>query len=118
MNIPTPPGVRLYMLDAEHHVVRCRDVIAWGRWMEDFDNRRVAYTDINVAISVSTVFLGINHRFGGRGPPLLFETMVFTNGDGGDMWRYSSWDDAAAGHEAAVRRLRAAQTTSELPVRD
>ncbi|MDX1247536.1 hypothetical protein GHK05_20720 [Sinorhizobium meliloti] len=56
---------------------------------------------------VSTVFLGLDHQFG-RGPPLLFETMAFRKG-GGDCEqceRYSTWDDAEAGHAAMVRRLQ------------
>jgi hypothetical protein len=59
-------------------------------------------------ISVSTVFLGLNHRLSGDGPPLLFETMVFGGARDGHMYRYSSWDDAEAGHEMEVKRVRQA----------
>jgi hypothetical protein len=30
---------------------------------------------------VSTVFLGVNHNFGGGGAPILWETMVFSGGE-------------------------------------
>jgi hypothetical protein len=44
----------------------------------------------------------------GKGPPILFETMIF----GGPLheycWRYASWDDAQAGHKAAVRKAHEA----------
>ena len=56
---------------------------------------------------VSTVFLGINHGFDPDEDPLLFETMVFDKErHGGDMERYSTWDDALAGHEAMVERVK------------
>jgi hypothetical protein len=31
------------------------------------------------------------------------------------QWRYSSWDDAEAGHRAAVKKARAAQHTKVKP---
>jgi hypothetical protein len=52
--------------------------------------------------------LGIDHRFWGKGPPILFETIIFGGQLDHSMWRYSSYDDAQAGHAAAVRRARAA----------
>ena len=57
-------------------------------------------------VEVSTTFLmGINHRWMDGTEPLLFETMVF----GGTMdlaqWRYSTWEQAEAGHEEVVARL-------------
>jgi hypothetical protein len=71
-------------------------------------NRTVGYTQITSEILVSTVFLGLDHHFSGRGPAILFETVVFGGPRDGDMWRYSSRDDAKAGHAAAVRNVRAA----------
>jgi hypothetical protein len=80
----------------------------------------VAFTQRGDVI-VSTVFLGINHNFRERGPAVLFETMTFrgtmTVDIGGvqreiaasdgerEMWRYSTWDDALAGHAAICRRV-------------
>ena len=68
-------------------------------------DRHVAKTEVGDA-SVSTVFLVIDHQFG-DGPPILFETMVF-GGDRADenQWRYLTWDEAAAGHDAVVSALR------------
>lgn len=86
------------------------DWLTWGKWFETAD-RDVAKTETELHL-ISTVFLGIDHNFWDRGPPLLFETMVFSKGDGDidwgsadDCWRYSSWDDAETGHKAAVRRV-------------
>lgn len=68
---------------------------------------------------ISTVWLGIDHRFG-KGPPLIFETMIFVRPDGpvhpsiqemdNECWRCSTEAQALAGHDqvvAAVRNLLA-----------
>lgn len=100
-----------YILDEEKRPVKVdgstrEGVIAWGMAMEDRARNRVALTVISDETTVSTVFLGVNHRFLEKGPPLLFETMIFRNRDGKEMWRYSSWDDAVVGHEMAVKLCR------------
>ena len=95
-----------YILDDEHHLVEV-DLLTWARWFEDTPCRIVQQTTITAHCWVSTVFLGLDHRFHGKGPPVVFETMVFGGPEklDGDMWRYSSWDDAQAGHDAAVRKV-------------
>lgn len=82
------------------------DLIEWATWMEAAD-RHVARTEFSAGVEVSTVFLGLDHRFSGNGPPLLFETIVFGLNMENDamMWRYSSWDDAVTGHNATVRKV-------------
>lgn len=115
-----PSMLHHYILDDEHHLVPV-DLMAWAHWFENLNNRIVAWTQVTSEITVSTVFLGLDHRFSGEGPPLVFETMIFAPdavkekltraGDwfwGEWMRRYSSWDDAEAGHAAAVRSARAA----------
>jgi len=47
----------------------------WGLFMWDVSNRRVALETIN-GITISTIFLGIDHSYFG-GSPILWETMVF-----------------------------------------
>jgi hypothetical protein len=109
----------LYILDG-HEPVKVYTTEIWGRWMETAD-RHVAQTHTGLFL-VSTVFLGLDHGFG-KGPPILFESMVFDQGGGmadiGEFNRYSSWDDAEAGHNAIVRRLmkrqaEAAKATAKL----
>jgi hypothetical protein len=56
-------------------------------------------------VRVSTVFLGIDHRFqhkAGDGGPLVFETMIFGGVHDGYQERYVSWREAEAGHRQAV----------------
>jgi hypothetical protein len=58
---------------------------------------------------VSTVWLGVDLNEGGDGPPLIFETMVFTDGDSQyDNWcrRYPTLADAQAGHRVVVEAVR------------
>lgn len=56
---------------------------------------------------VSTIWLGIDHRFGSAGPPLVFETMVFGGPLDGEQWRWSTPDEARAAHARAVAKVRA-----------
>ena len=93
-----------YVLDG-HKPVPCHDLMAWGQWLQSAPNRVVARTMVREGVEVSTVFLGLDHQFS-NGAPLLFETMVFRNGDGQDMDRYSTWDEAVAGHEAMVKSVQ------------
>lgn len=67
----------------------------------DIKNRRVAETEEG-EVSVSTVFLAVDHAFAG-GPPILFETMIFGKGyEGGvNHGRYCTWDEAVEGHREA-----------------
>lgn len=95
----------LYILDSDNRTpvpVDDHDVKTWGEWYEKATRdgtRFVAKSDVGI-LRVSTVFLGLNHRFGDDGPPLLFETMVFVGKSGEDlnMERYTTWDQALAGH--------------------
>jgi len=96
-----------YILDADNRPIAV-DLMTWAKWFETAD-RRVAYTEITSQCFVSTVFLGTDHRFGRDGPPILFETMICTNGEWGDQWRYCTWDDALTNHKAIVKRLRKQQ---------
>lgn len=93
-----------YILDAKHRAIPCPDLMEWAAWFENDRHRRVDLTNLANGHRVSTVFLGLCHRFGDGGPPLLFETMIFP---GNDQWRYSTWEEAKAGHAEAC--LKAAE---------
>ena len=92
-----------YILDG--HEVRVVDLITWAEWFDRAGWRRVvAKTWVN-QVEVSTVFLGLDHSPGGDGPPLLFETMIFGGANNEAQWRYSTWDEAEAGHWSAVKSI-------------
>lgn len=91
-----------YVLDG-HTAVECNNLLDWARWFETAE-RRVAEDNI-AGVRVSTVFLGLDHAFGGD-TPLLFETMVFGGARDQDQLRYSTWEQAEAGHKAMVERIK------------
>ena len=93
-----------YILGEDHVPERVHDVVTWGEAFGTM-NRRVAFDEVAPGVTVSTVFLAIDVAFG-DGPPELFETMVFDDYDGGDMDRYATWDDAVAGHQRMVGKVR------------
>lgn len=93
-----------YILTPDKLAIPCADVMTWAAFFEKLENRRVAEDTIDNNW-VSTVFLGLDHSFG-RGDPVLFETMVFTDGESGAMDRYRTWAEAAAGHERIASMLR------------
>jgi hypothetical protein len=76
----------------------------WISKLRDLDYKRVAYTVIG-EMYVSTVWLGLNHSFV-DGPPEIFETMVFGGELDQEQWRYSTIEQARAGHEDVVTIVR------------
>jgi len=57
---------------------------------------------------VSTVFLSMNHNWSidKDAAPILFETMIFGGEYDQEMWRYSTYDEAKAGHDRIVNCLK------------
>lgn len=92
-------------------------MLVWAEWFESAD-RRIRITQIKrgdrLGPYVSTVFLGIDHnRFAmsADDPPILYETMVFTESIDGqvavpslDMDRCSTWSEAIEMHENMVAK--------------
>lgn len=68
------------------------------------DPFRVAITEVGGNRSISTVFLSLDHRHLGDGPPLVFETMIFPGAE--IIGRCSTWEEAEAMHEKAVEDAR------------
>jgi hypothetical protein len=106
--------MRHYILDG-HKPVVVNDVVVWGRWMQTAD-RHVALDTVG-DVRVSTVFLGLDHRFG-PGSPVLFETMVFGGPLDQEQNRYATWDEALAGHHALLKRVTARQVIREITFDD
>lgn len=78
-----------------------------AEWAIEIDKESRIVKQENVGLMfVSTVFLGLDHQYAYRRDPnalpILFETMIFE--DGNDLYcdRYSSWEDAEKGHEKAL----------------
>ena len=92
-----------FILDG-HKAVRV-DLMTWAKWYEKAD-RKVAKDTVGES-RISTVFLGMNHQWG-KGPPLLFETMVFDGPLDGEQERCSTWEQAEAQHAEIVEKVKAA----------
>lgn len=70
-------------------------------WQTD---KRVGNTVVG-DYTVSTVWLGLDHRHG-PGDPLIFETMVFGGQFDQELTRYSTEEEAMRGHLDVLDRLR------------
>ena len=90
-----------YTLD-EYLQIRRATLEEWGTFFNDIEQRRIAHTQVSPRISVSTVFLGLDHRCGSAGKPILFESLVFGGKHNEEMLRYTSFDDAVKGHNELV----------------
>lgn len=103
-----------YKLDGHTPVPATAEEVAQA--FEAPHSRRVASTQVNPDVWVSTVFLCIDHRYSGVGPPILFETMIF----GGYFTeheyqeRYCTWEEAEAGHAVAVEYAKAMMAADKL----
>lgn len=78
----------------------------WARLRESEIYRRVALTRIGLPpddVSISTVWLGIDHSWTKAGPPIIFETMVFGGALDQEQWRYSTVKAAQIGHDHVVK---------------
>ena len=75
-------------------------------WSKMFGSRnRIVAKEYVGDMHVSTVFLGLDHRYGGEGPPLVFETMIF-NGIEEYQERCSTWAEAEIIHTDAMKVAR------------
>jgi hypothetical protein len=82
----------------------------WAKAFEDKDNNRIGLDYLTKEVCVSTVFLGLDHNFGGGGPPLLFETMVFSEDErvkDQACWRYATMAKAVEGHKKICEDTKA-----------
>jgi hypothetical protein len=66
MKLPPP---KFYVCIGPEHTVSEVDVLAWGRWLEDIDGRRVGNDHVG-DVHISTVCVGLDHRHYGKGPPI------------------------------------------------
>ena len=105
-----------YKLDG-HTPVPVDNILEWGVWFQTSIEERIVKQDGDEGTGwwVSTVFLALDHAFM-NGPPVLFETLVFAPKTvppalaelDGQMERYSTWEEAEAGHRRMCARVRAA----------
>lgn len=94
-----------YILDISGEPLVCNDLMTWARWFQTAD-RKLATETIGDS-TISTVFLGLDHGFGGK--PLLWETMVFGGKLDGEQHRCETRAEATRMHKRMVERVRSKQ---------
>lgn len=75
------------------------ELMEWATAFEK-QERQIGYEQRD-GITVSTVWLGLDHSFG-DGPPLIFETMIFGGERDDYQDRYSTREEAEEGHRRAL----------------
>ncbi len=107
----------LYILDPTgEKPVPCNDPARWSDWWKENGSlRRVKLTiHKNRKLAISTVFLGVDHSFMDEAP-LLWETMVFSGGNGEDYERCGGTrEQALAMHQNMIERVEAVLALGEL----
>jgi hypothetical protein len=110
-------GPRHAILDESGNVVEC-DLMTWAMWLEK-NRQRIIEQDQVEELWVSTIFMGLDHSYRPKGPPLWFETMVFhepeyeprldrmIRPEAGYCERYTTIQEARAGHAAAIEWIKA-----------
>ena len=96
-----------YVLDGKK-TIPCSDLKKVEELLSSEENKRVGL-DILDKYEVSTVFLALDHNYGGKDQPLLFETGVFQKGDYSEMLeclRASTWDAAEENHKQLLQKYR------------
>ena len=83
------------------------------------DSRIVESDKLADGTRVSTVFLGIDHRFNGKDddPPIIFETMIFGSSDPAledYQERYITYTQAERGHKRALHLAVQAELNNKL----
>jgi hypothetical protein len=97
-----------YILNSKGAPVRAKSLMQWAKWFESAD-RSVARESLGDS-EISTVFLALDHNFFGKGPPILWETMVFGGVLDQDQDRCSgSREQAEAMHQKMVLKVRMRQ---------
>lgn len=100
-----------YILDKDKNPVPAKDMIQANRLLVDTDGRRVALDEIMVedyaiTITVSTVFLVLDHNHSTKGKPVLFESMIFNGEMNQSLNRYRTWKEAEEGHKKMIELVK------------
>jgi hypothetical protein len=114
---------KYYIIDPETHETTClgEGMGAAEKWASSVNNHCVVDNTQSKAGRVSTVFLGLDHRFGSlEGPPILFETMIFCDNKAVDQYqtRCSTWEEAEQQHRVALAVLKAAYDGRQNQIRE
>ena len=113
-----------YILDENHEVKPTMNVKEFAESFENFKRRVVKNDYLENDVRVSTVFLGLDYDFTWRSitvinpKPLVFETLIFGGENDGYQKRYSTWDEAIKGHEAAVNLVNGSKGGNKCQIKN
>jgi hypothetical protein len=82
------------------------NLMKWAMWIEHSPERVMARWQKG-GVVVTTIFIGVDHNFSGKGEPTLWETMVRGGRLHGFMCRYNSARLAKRGHQRIVKMVEA-----------
>jgi len=99
-------------LDRQKMLDREAARVELGLRPHDIEQLRTHYA----RIMVSTVFLGLDHRWD-SGPPLLFESMCFNGPLDEAQERYTTWEQAKKGHSEMVEAVKNAMVEEAVKAR-
>lgn len=85
--------------------MRAVTLTEWVAWVEKAGAKRTVQKTSTPLVHISTMFLGLDHNYSFKGPPLIFETLVFGGSLDEHMDRYATYDEAETGHERMVKRV-------------
>ncbi len=111
MSFSQPSAIGHYVLDDEGQplLLEDGDWLAWAQWFEHADRHIGKDELLPTDVWVSTVFLGLDHAFGG-GTPILFETMIFGGPLDQEQDRYATREEALIGHAEWLAKAQQANT--------
>jgi hypothetical protein len=105
-----------YFILRDGDVVEEDDYDAWARWYEEhYEKARDIDRTETAHGTVLTRFLAMSLSLNRSAPPQLFETSVSGGWLDGQGDRFATLEEARAGHQAWVEKVRAVEEENDLP---
>ncbi len=96
-----------YMLMPDKSIKYTEDIRDFGNNRRRRENWQVGIDNFpQIDCSVSTVFLGLDHSFSRKGPPVLFETLISGGAMDGETRRCCTYIEAEAQHAEIVATIK------------
>lgn len=95
--------MHLYVLDEHGNPKQVSNLTIWAKLFESQD--RILTRDEVSGALVSTIFLGCDHSQSKDREPILWETMIFGGEHDQFLTRYTTREEALAGHADAVKMV-------------
>lgn len=117
MKFMIPQQPRFFILDSNSQPIPVKTEDSWIAWLSENHERRsvscyqtcctTTNPDEKNTVTISTVFLGVDHNFRGYGLPLLYETIVEGGLLDGERVLSPSLEEAVAVHHWVLKTHKA-----------